>query len=43
VLTILKEAGFKDFAGIEYEGSSLSEDEGIKSTKVLLERVFKQI
>lgn len=39
ILKIVKEAGFKGIAGIEYEGSKLSEYEGIKATKALLERV----
>jgi sugar phosphate isomerase/epimerase len=39
ILKIVKDAGFKGIAGIEYEGSKLSEREGIKATKALLERV----
>ena len=39
ILKIVKDAGFKGIAGIEYEGSKLSEYEGIKATKALLERV----
>ncbi|KQS26710.1 sugar phosphate isomerase/epimerase [Dyadobacter sp. Leaf189] len=39
ILKIVKEAGFKGIAGIEYEGSKLSEYDGIKATKALLERV----
>jgi sugar phosphate isomerase/epimerase len=43
LLTIVKNAGFKGFVGIEYEGTRLSEDEGIKATKRLLERVGKEL
>lgn len=43
IMKIVKAAGFKGHIGIEYEGSDLSEDEGIKKTKALLEKVFKAI
>ena len=43
IMKIVKESGFKGYVGIEYEGSTLSEDEGIKATKALLEKVFKEI
>ena len=43
VMKIVKESGFKGYVGIEYEGEKLSEDEGIKATKALLEKVFKEI
>ena len=36
ILKIVKEAGYRGFIGIEYEGSRLSEDEGIMATKNLL-------
>ncbi|GGM89259.1 xylose isomerase [Dyadobacter beijingensis] len=39
ILKVVKAAGFKGIAGIEYEGSKLSEYDGIKATKALLERV----
>ncbi|HYK56927.1 MAG TPA: hypothetical protein VEV15_10700, partial [Flavisolibacter sp.] len=41
MFTILKNAGFEGYVGIEYEGSKLSEEEGIKKTKTLLEKVAK--
>ncbi len=41
ILNILKKAGFNGYIGIEYEGSKLSEEEGIKKTKALLEKVAK--
>ncbi|HWK98664.1 MAG TPA: sugar phosphate isomerase/epimerase family protein [Parapedobacter sp.] len=39
MLQIVKDAGFRGYVGIEYEGNDLSEAEGIKATKRLLERV----
>ncbi len=39
ILKIVKDSGFRGIAGIEYEGGKLSEREGIKATKALLERV----
>lgn len=39
MLGIVRKAGFRGIAGIEYEGSNLSEDEGIRATKALLERL----
>lgn len=39
VMKIVKDSGFKGIAGIEYEGDSLDEYEGIRKTKALLERV----
>jgi len=43
MLTIVKDAGYKGYVGIEYEGSKLSEEEGIKKTKVLLEKVGAEL
>lgn len=40
---IIKEAKWSGIVGIEYEGKVLSEDEGIRKTKDLLEKVFQQI
>ena len=39
MLQIVKDAGFKGYIGIEYEGDELSEFEGIRATKALLEKV----
>ncbi len=39
ILKIVKASGFKGYVGIEYEGNSLSEEEGIRKTKALLERM----
>jgi sugar phosphate isomerase/epimerase len=38
MLSIVKAAGYTGHIGIEYEGEKLSEPEGIKATKVLLEK-----
>lgn len=43
MLQIVKDAGYTGYIDIEYEGSELSEFEGIKATKSLLETVGKQI
>jgi len=39
---IIKAAKWNGIVGIEYEGSKWSEEEGIKKTKILLERIKKQ-
>ncbi len=43
IMKIVKDTGFNGYVGIEYEGSKLSEDEGIRKTKALLERVAPQV
>lgn len=43
ILKIVKDSGFKGIIGIEYEGSRLSEIEGIKATKQALERVGAEV
>ena len=40
IMKIVKDSGYKGFVGIEYEGSELSEKDGIIATKKLLEKVF---
>ena len=40
---MIKAAGWKGIVGIEYEGSRLSEDEGIKATKALLDRIQQEM
>jgi L-ribulose-5-phosphate 3-epimerase len=37
ILKIVTDAGYKGFVGVEYEGDRLSEPEGIRATKKLLE------
>ncbi len=36
---LIKKSGYNGFVGIEYEGNQLSEDQGIRQTKKLLEQV----
>lgn len=43
MLKIAKEAGFKGYIGIEYEGNKLSEEEGINKTKELLLRTASAV
>lgn len=43
MLQIVKDADYRGYVGIEYEGSELSEEEGIKATKRLLERVGAEL
>ena len=43
MLRIVKDAGYRGYVGIEYEGGSLSEDEGIRATKRLLEKVGAEL
>lgn len=38
MLSIVKEAGYTGYLGVEYEGNQFSEDEGIKATIRLLEK-----
>lgn len=42
MMPIVLDSGYHNYVGIEYEGNELSEVDGIKSTKRLLERVRKQ-
>jgi sugar phosphate isomerase/epimerase len=43
MLKMVKDAGYRGYIGIEYEGSKISEIEGIKATKLLLERVGAEL
>ena len=43
MMQIVKDSGFDGYIGIEYEGSQLSESEGIMATKKLLEKTWKKI
>jgi sugar phosphate isomerase/epimerase len=43
MMKIVLEAGYHGYVGIEYEGSRLSEPEGILATKKLLERVREEL
>ncbi len=39
MLNIVVSSGYREYIGIEYEGESLNEYEGIRKTKALLERI----
>ena len=43
MMKIVKDAGYNGWVGIEYEGSELSEAEGVKATKDLLVKVGKEL
>lgn len=43
MMEIVKNAGYKGFVGVEYEGETLSEDEGVAATKKLIEKCFEQL
>ncbi len=43
MMEIVLKAGYRGYVGIEYGGSKLSEAEGIRATKRLLERVREQL
>ena len=43
MMKIVLDAGYRGYVGIEYEGPTLSEPEGIKATKALLERVRQEL
>lgn len=43
MIKIVLDAGYHGYVGVEYEGSRLSEPEGIRATKRLLERVRKEL
>jgi L-ribulose-5-phosphate 3-epimerase len=43
MLKIVTDAGYRGWVGVEYEGGKLSEDEGVKATKRLLETVRTEL
>jgi hypothetical protein len=43
MMKIVLDAGYHGYVGIEYEGGKISEPEGIKATKKLLEKVREQL
>lgn len=43
ILKIVKQANYRGYIGIEYEGNNLSEEEGIMATKKLLERIGRKL
>lgn len=40
MISIVKKSGYKGYLGVEYEGSRLSEDDGIRATKKLVEHLL---
>jgi hypothetical protein len=43
MLKIVKDAGYRSFVGIEYEGTTLGEADGVRATKALLEKVRAEL
>jgi hypothetical protein len=43
MLKIVLDAGYHGFIGVEYEGNKLSEPDGIRATKRLLEKVREEL
>ena len=43
MMQIVKDAGYRSFVGIEYEGERLAERDGVRATKALLERVRAEL
>ena len=43
LLRIVRDSGYQGWIGIEYEGQRLSEPEGIRATRALLERTFAEL
>ncbi len=43
MMKVVLDAGYRGYVGIEYEGNALSEPDGIRATKALLERVRDQL
>jgi L-ribulose-5-phosphate 3-epimerase len=43
MMKIVLDAGYRGFVGIEYEGEKMSEPDGIRATKRLLERVHDEL
>lgn len=42
MLKVVKETGYDGYIGIEYEGTELSEPDGIRATKALIEKVWSK-
>ena len=43
MLNLVKNSGYQGYIGIEYEGGRLSEEDGIRATKKLLEKVRAEL
>ena len=42
-MRLVLDAGYRGHVGVEYEGKEMSEPDGIKATKLLLERLRKKL
>ena len=43
ILSLVKESGYSGYIGIEYEGAKMSEEDGVRATKRLLESLGGQV
>ena len=43
MLKLVLDAGYHGYVGVEYEGKNISESDGIKATKLLLEKIRKEM
>jgi len=43
ILKIVKDSGFDGYIGVEFEGENMSEPDGIKATKNLIEKVWSKL
>ena len=43
MMGIVKKANYSGFIGVEYEGTVLSEEDGVKATKMLIENCLKEL
>ncbi|MCI0662006.1 MAG: sugar phosphate isomerase/epimerase [Acidobacteria bacterium] len=43
MMKIVLDAGYRDFVGIEYSGNTMTEPDGIRATKKLLEKVHREL
>jgi sugar phosphate isomerase/epimerase len=43
MLKLVKDSGFKGYIGVEYEGNRMSEEDGIRATKKLLEKIRTEL
>jgi hypothetical protein len=43
MLSIVRDAGFRGYIGVEFEGRNMEEAAGIRATKALLERLRPEL
>ncbi len=43
LMKIVKDSGYKGYVDVEYEGTQLSEKDGVIATKKLLDKVFDSL